>query len=136
MSCGQKVTEPLVWFATALGIVVALGSLDAFVVDPTKLELEIIDLLMGPVIAGTLGAIGRVCGRGGAPRAPVHVAAIRASAPEPRPSLLGASRTWHHDTHGTRHRDPGGSSHLMGVLPRRRRTSGGSGRDLRNDLGS
>jgi len=53
------VSETLGWFAMVLGVVIVLWSVDAFVVGPPHLnELDIIDLLLGLVIAGTLGAVG------------------------------------------------------------------------------
>lgn len=47
------------WFAVVLGLVIVLWSVNAFVVGPPSLnELDIIDLLLCLVIAGTLAAVG------------------------------------------------------------------------------
>ena len=53
------------WLAMVLGVVIVLWSVDAFVVGPPSLnELDIIDLLIGVVIAGTLVAVGLRLGAG------------------------------------------------------------------------
>jgi hypothetical protein len=73
----RRASETLGWFPMALGVVIVLWSVDAFVVGPPNMnELDIIDLLLCVVVAGTLGAIGlRVRG--------LQRAALRNSALEP-----------------------------------------------------
>ena len=59
MATRQNVSETLGWLAMALGVVVVVWAVDAFVIGPPRLnELDIIDLLLCVTIAITLGVVG------------------------------------------------------------------------------
>ncbi|MGZ4132216.1 MAG: hypothetical protein ACXVWF_04140 [Actinomycetota bacterium] len=73
----QKASETLGWTAMALGVVVVLWSVDAFVVGPPSLnELDIIDLVLCGVIAGTLGVVGLRLRAGRSPWRPLVLGVI------------------------------------------------------------
>jgi hypothetical protein len=52
------VADALAWLALVLGVAIGLWSIDAFVVHAKLNELDVIDLLLGMVVAGTVVAVG------------------------------------------------------------------------------